>query len=109
MYAPLVMAMAVLMALSRTSTEIETVSATSPDQKGKSLTCASITNSSVQDSHEFGDYMVHFIEPSKNSDDVRAWIGVFFAQDARQEDSQSLLLALVSNPKMEVCIFTSSA
>ena len=53
--------------------------------------------------------MVHFIESSKNSDDVRARIGVFFAQDARQEDSQSLSLALVSSPKMEVCIFTSSA
>lgn len=34
--------------------------------------------------------MVHFVESCKNSDDIRTWVCVFFAQNARQENSQGL-------------------
>lgn len=53
-------------------------------------TGTSVANRPVQDRHKLRDDMVYFIESSENSNDIRAWIGVPFAQHASQKDSQSL-------------------
>lgn len=54
------------------------------------LTAGAIADDSIQDRHKVRDHAVNFVETCKNRDDIRAGICVLFAQNARQEDGQSL-------------------
>lgn len=58
-------------------------------------TAASIANDSVQDGHKLRDDMVHFVESCKDGNNIRTWVRVFFAQDACQDNGQSLCMGLV--------------
>lgn len=58
-------------------------------------TAASIANDSVQDGDKLRDDMVHFVESGKDGNNIRTWVSVFFAQDACQENGQSLSIGLI--------------
>lgn len=83
LYAPLVMAIAVLIALMRKSTE-ETVSiGHSSNMTGApmKLTAASIANNAVQYGDKVRDNLINMIETGKNCNDIRTRVGVLLLQD----------------------------
>lgn len=47
------------------------------------LTAIAIANYAIQDSNEISSHTIHFIESSKDCDDVGTRIGVLLSQDAR--------------------------
>ena len=93
LYAPLVMAIAVLIALMRKSTE-EAVSMDPAHQHDREilmkLTAASIANNAIQYGDKVRNNLVNMIETCKNGNDIRTRVGVLLLQDASQKYHQGL-------------------